>query len=335
MGKLKSRIHTQHQLNFPGDYSCEAVAFFNREILVLRLWDQQSSQPVLQFRQAADLQLRLSLPLAEYDGSQTFCRWGDGLALLGKSGLWFWPSIAEQEAEFYPLHNSEVLQQQLHGQQYQFTPLQIVPLDEQQLLLRMSGANNRSGRAISWLFVNEDGNSHIVNRYKEMNDAEILQLAELHQAAPELIALAVSDDTIWCLCSPQLSGKQQSPAANLLIPYQYALPNTLLGSLSKLLGAGQRRELLLQANLQQLPAGKARFSEDHHWLWLQPKGKSHFDCYAVGNSSSCHQISLTPLQNLGDINKRQASLSFWDDTLFLVHNGVQLNLCEVLPVAAT
>ncbi|MCL1075707.1 hypothetical protein [Shewanella dokdonensis] len=330
MSKLKSRIKIQHQLSFAGDYSCETVAFFNEHILVLRLWDQQASQPLLQFRRTEDLQLLLSLPLAEYDGSQIFCRWGEGLALLGKTGLWFWPSIAEQDAEFYPLHNGEVLQQQLNGQQYQFTPLQMLALDEQQLLLRMSGANNRSGRAISWLFVNEDGDSHIVNRFKELDDPEILQLPELAQSLPELAALAVNEHTIWGLCYPAPSGKQPTASANILVPYQYRLPKSLLGSLSKLLGAGQKRELLLQPGLQTLAAGRACFSENHQWLWLQPKGKSSLECYAIGSSVNRHQLSLTPAQNLGDINKRQARLSFWDATQFLVHNSSQLNLCEVL-----
>lgn len=330
MSKLKSRIKTQHQLSFHGDYSCETVAFFDNNILVLRLWDQQASQPLLQFRRADDLQLLLSLPLAEYDGSQIFCRWGAGLALLGKSGLWFWPSIAEQEAEFYPLHNGDVLQQQLNGQQYQFTPLQMVALDEQQLLLRMSGANNRNGRAISWLFINEDGNSHIVNRFKELDDTEVLQLPAFAQTQPELAAIAVNNGTIWSLCYPQTGAKQHTANVNVLVPYQYRLPKTLLGSLSKLLGAGQKRELLLQPGLQSFAGGDACFSENHQWVWLHPKGKSSLDCYAIGSGLSQHQISLTPGQNLGDITKRQAHLSFWDEQHFLVHNGTQLNLCEVL-----
>ncbi|MFQ6372030.1 hypothetical protein [Shewanella sp. YIC-542] len=329
MNKLKSRIHTRHKLNFSGDYSCETVAFFSEEILVLRLWDQQTRQPLLQFRRVADLQLLLSLPLAEYDGSQLFCRWSGGLALLGKSGLWFWPEISTQEADFYPLHNSEVWQQQLQGQQYQFTPLQMVALDDQQLLLRMSGANNRHGRAISWLFINEDGDCHIVNRFKELDDAAIAALPSF-TPPPVLTALAVNDGTIWGLCSPATDGTA-STDGQLLVPYRYQLPDNLLSSLSQLLGAGQKRELLLQSNLRQLATGNAVFSENNACVWLRPKGKKSLECHHLNSGECLHRISLTPAQNLGDINLRQAHLHFWDQRWFLVHNSTQLHLCEVLP----
>ncbi|WP_412501455.1 hypothetical protein [Shewanella chilikensis] len=321
MHRLKSRIIREWDFNHKG-WLLEAARFLAPELLALTLWDESEGKPLLAIWPTEADSPSLLLDLTQFKGHPQVCLWHQQLTLLDETGLWIWDSLTEAQAQHYPFANPDVLSMTVEQQHFHFLPLQLCPLDDNQLLLRMSSPNTRKGRAISWLFIKED-HCHLVNRYKEPDEPE---LADLKPSSPLwLEAIQVCNKKIFCLCQGQSAPDTQDA---ILAEYKYGLPDSLLGKLSKMLGSGQEKDLLLQSSSLLAP-GSARFSDCGPQLWLSSRANKRFECHSLAEEPSPFELALTPAQNLGDIKPTKAQISFMDNKLFLVHDKRRLNLCAI------
>lgn len=321
MHRLKSRIIREWDFNHKG-WLLEAARFLAPELLALTLWDESEGKPLLAIWPTEADSPSLLLDLTQFKGHPQVCLWHQQLTLVDETGLWIWESLAEDQAQHYPFANPDVLSMTVEQQHFHFLPLQLCPLDDNQLLLRMSSPNTRKGRAISWLFIKDD-HCHLVNRYKEPDEPE---LADLKPSSPLwLEAIQVCNKKIFCLCQGQSAPDTQDA---ILAEYKYGLPDSLLGKLSKMLGSGQEKDLLLQSSSLLAP-GSARFSDCGPQLWLSSRANKRFECHSLAEEPSPFELALTPAQNLGDIKPTKAQISFMDNKLFLVHDKRRLNLCAI------
>ncbi|MCL1164358.1 hypothetical protein L2728_21305 [Shewanella chilikensis] len=321
MHRLKSRIIREWDFNHKG-WLLEAARFLAPELLALTLWDESEGKPLLAIWPTEADSPSLLLDLTQFKGHPQVCLWHQQLTLVDETGLWIWQSLAEDQAQHYPFANPDVLSMTVEQQHFHFLPLQLCPLDDNQLLLRMSSPNTRKGRAISWLFIKDD-HCHLVNRYKEPDEPE---LADLKPSSPLwLEAIQVCNKKIFCLCQGQSAPDTQEA---ILAEYKYGLPDSLLGKLSKMLGSGQEKDLLLQSSSLLAP-GSARFSDCGPQLWLSSRANKRFECHSLAEEPSPFELALTPAQNLGDIKPTKAQISFMDNKLFLVHDKRRLNLCAI------
>ncbi|WP_412522853.1 hypothetical protein [Shewanella chilikensis] len=321
MHRLKSRIIREWDFNHKG-WLLEAARFLAPELLALTLWDESEGKPLLAIWPTEADSPSLLLDLTQFKGHPQVCLWHQQLTLVDETGLWIWDSLTEDQAQHYPFANPDVLSMTVEQQHFHFLPLQLCPLDDNQLLLRMSSPNTRKGRAISWLFIKED-HCHLVNRYKEPDEPE---LADLKPSSPLwLEAIQVCNKKIFCLCQGQSAPDTQEA---ILAEYKYGLPDSLLGKLSKMLGSGQEKDLLLQSSSLLAP-GSARFSDCGPQLWLSSRANKRFECHSLAEEPSPFELALTPAQNLGDIKPTKAQISFMDNKLFLVHDKRRLNLCAI------
>lgn len=321
MHRLKSRIIREWDFNHKG-WLLEAARFLAPELLALTLWDESEGKPLLAIWPTEADSPSLLLDLTQFKGHPQVCLWHQQLTLLDETGLWIWESLTEAQAQHYPFANPDVLSMTVEQQHFHFLPLQLCPLDDNQLLLRMSSPNTRKGRAISWLFIKDD-HCHLVNRYKEPDEPE---LADLKPGSPLwLEAIQVCNKKIFCLCQGQSAPDTQDA---ILAEYKYGLPDSLLGKLSKMLGSGQEKDLLLQSSSLLAP-DSARFSDCGPQLWLSSRANKRFECHSLAEEPSPFELALTPAQNLGDIKPTKAQISFMDNKLFLVHDKRRLNLCAI------
>lgn len=321
MHRLKSRIIREWDFNHKG-WLLEAARFLAPQLLALTLWDESERKPLLAIWPTEADSPSLLLDLTQFKGHPQVCLWHQQLTLVDETGLWIWDSLTEDKAQHYPFANPDVLSMTVEQQHFHFLPLQLCPLDDNQLLLRMSSPNTRKGRAISWLFIKDD-QCHLVNRYKEPDEPE---LTALKPGSPHwLEEIQVCDRQIFCLCQGQSAADSQE---TILAEYRYGLPDSLFGKLSKMLGSGQEKDLLLQSS-RLLAPGSARFSHCGTQLWLRTKGNNRFECHPLAEDQSAFELALTQVQSLGDIKPAKAQVSFMDDRLFVVHDKRRLNLCEV------
>ncbi|BCV47016.1 hypothetical protein I6M54_20265 [Shewanella algae] len=321
MHRLKSRIIREWDFNHKG-WLLEAARFLAPQLLALTLWDESERKPLLAIWPTEADSPSLLLDLTQFKGHPQVCLWHQQLTLVDETGLWIWDSLTEDKAQHYPFANPDVLSMTVEQQHFHFLPLQLCPLDDNQLLLRMSSPNTRKGRAISWLFIKDD-QCHLVNRYKEPDEPE---LTALKPGSPHwLEEIQVCDRQIFCLCQGQSAADSQE---TILAEYRYGLPDSLFGKLSKMLGSGQEKDLLLQSS-RLLAPGSARFSNCGPQLWLRTKGNNRFECRPLAEDQSAFELALTQVQSLGDIKPAKAQVSFMDNRLFVVHDKRRLNLCEV------
>ncbi len=142
MHRLKSRIIREWDFNHKG-WLLEAARFLAPQLLALTLWDESERKPLLAIWPTEADSPSLLLDLTQFKGHPQVCLWHQQLTLVDETGLWIWESLAEDQAQHSPFANPDVLSMTVEQQHFHFLPLQLCPLDDNQLLLRMSSPNTR------------------------------------------------------------------------------------------------------------------------------------------------------------------------------------------------